>query len=413
MPLPAALRPLEQRSFRLLWSGQAVSAVGDGLAPVALAFAVLRIGGSASQLGLVLAAGVVGRVAFFLVGGVWADRLPRQLVMLASDVVRAGQQITIGLLLLTGSARVWQLIVGAVVFGAAAAFFMPATTGLLPQTVPAAGLQQANALMGLSRSSATVLGPAVSGVLVALVGPGWVFLINAMTFVVSALSLALLRLPNRAIPPRESFLRELAAGWHELAIRRWYWLNLCSHALYAFAIAAYFVLGPVISARYLGGASSWGLIAASLGIGSVAGGLLALRFRPSRPLVASNLMLTLGALQILALVPPFPVLVIAAASAAGYCGLTFLNEIWSSVAQQLIPAHVMSRVDAYDSMLSTVALPIGFAVAGPAAARFGTRPTLVTAALLIAVPSLLMVAFPVIHSVHRTAAGTIGEGATA
>lgn len=256
MPLPPSLWPLKERDFRLLWAGQAISAVGDGLVSVALAFAVLRIGGSASQLGLVLAAAVVSRVAFFLVGGVWADRLARHRVMLASDAVRAAQQIVIGLLLISGTARVWHLVIGAVVFGAASAFFMPATTGLLPETIAASSLQQANALMGLSRSASSVVGPALSGGLVVLVGSGWVFLINALTFIVSALTLAFLRLPDRLRPARESFLRELHGGWHQLAIRPWYWLNLFSHGLYAFAIGAFFVLGPVIASRQLQGASS-------------------------------------------------------------------------------------------------------------------------------------------------------------
>ncbi len=413
MRLPAALRPLEQRPFRLLWTGQAISAAGDGLVPVAMAFAVLRIGGSASQLGLVLAAGVVSRVGFLLVGGVWADRLPRQLVMLASDLVRAAQQFVVGLLLVAGTARVWHLVVGAVVFGIASAFFMPATTGLLPETVPASGLQQANALMGLSRSATSVVGPALSGVLVALFGPGWVFIINGFTFLASALSLAMLRLPDRTAAPRESFLQELATGWHEVAIRPWYWLNLCSHALYAFAITAFFVLGPVIAARNLGGPSAWGLIAASLGVGLLVGGLVALHYRPSRPLVATNLALTLASLELLSLVPPFPLLVIAASCVIGYGALSFLNEVWGATMQQLIPSAVMSRVDAYDSLISAIAMPAGYVLAGPAAAHFGIRPTLIVAALLIAVPSFMVVMAPAIRAVRRTAEGILVEGSLA
>ena len=411
MRLPTSLGPLEQTSFRLLWSGQAISAVGDGLVSVALAFAVLRIGGSASELGLVLMSGVVSRVAFLLIGGVWADRLPRQLVMLASDVVRALQQVVVGILLITGSARVWHLVVGALVFGAAAAFFSPATTGLVPETVSASNLQQANSLMGLSRSATSVVGPALSGILVAFLGPGWVFIINGLTFVVSAATLASLRLPPRSMPARKPFLAELAGGWHQLAIRPWYWLNLCSHALWNFAIAAFFVLGPVISARQLGGASSWGLIAASLGVGSIGGGLIALRFKPSRPLVLANLALMPAALQLLALVPPFPVFVIAASCILGYAGLTFLNEVWEATMQQLIPAEVMARVASYDWLISLIAMPAGYAVAGPAASRFGTRPTLIAAALILAIPSLLVVlAVSGVRRVRRTSEGVILEG---
>ena len=409
MRLPVALRPLEQTQFRLLWTGQAISSAGDGLVPVAMAFAVLRIGGSASQLGLVLAAGVASRVMFLLVGGVWADRLPRQLVMLASDLIRAGQQFVIGLVLISGAARVWHLVVGAVVFGIASAFFMPATTGLLPETVPASGLQQANALMGLSRSATSVVGPALSGILVTLFGPGWVFIINGFTFLASALSLALLRLPARPITPRESFLRELATGWHEVASRPWYWLSICSHALYALAITAFFVLGPVIAARNLGGPSAWGLIAASLGVGLLVGGLVALRYQPSRPLVVANLALSLASLELLSLVPPFPLLVIAASCVIGYGALSFLNEIYGSTMQQLIPSAVMSRVDAYDSLISAIAMPVGYVLAGPTAAHFGERPTLIVAALLIAVPSSLLIAAPAIRRVRRLADGTISE----
>lgn len=413
MRLPTSLGPLDQPSFRLLWSGQAVSAVGDGLAAVTLAFAVLRIGGSATDLGLVLAAAAISRIAFFLVGGVWADRLPRQFVMLVSDLVRAAQQIVVGTLLIAGTARVWHLVVGAIIFGTASAFFQPAVTGLVPETLSASALQQGNALMGLSRSVTSVGGPALAGILVALLGPGWVFIVDGLTFLVSALTLALLRLPGRLMPARTSFLRELAGGWHELAIRPWYWLNLCSHALWNFAYAAFLVLGPIVCLRQLGGPSAWGLIAASLGVGSILGGLLALRFRPSRPLVAANLALTPSALQLLALVPPFPVLVIAATCVVGFSGLAFLNEVWEATMQQLIPAHVMSRVTSYDYMISFIAMPAGFALAGPAVMLIGIRPTLVVAALLLALPSILVVAIPGVRRVHRRVDGTITEAAPA
>jgi Transmembrane secretion effector len=190
----------------------------------------------------------------------------------------------------------------------------------------------------------------------------------------------------------------------------WYWLNLCAHALWGFAIAAFYVLGPVIAYRQLGGPSAWGLIAASLGIGLVVGGLIALRFRPSWPLVVGNLALTPAALQLLALVPPFPVPVIAACCIVGFSGLAFLDEVWEATIQQLIPADVMSRVSSYDWMISSIAMPAGFAVAGPAAAAFGVRPTLVMAAVILAVPCSLVIAIPGVRRVRRAADGTIVEG---
>src|SRR5437016_12386239 len=195
MGLPTALSPLTERNFRLLWTGQAVSAIGDSLTPVALAFAALMVGHSATALGIVFAVSILGRVIALPMGGVWADRLPRQLVMLTSDWVRAAVPAAIGLLLASGHAQLWELVLQALLYNFAAGFFQPASGALVPQTVTVQKLQQANALMGLSKSLTQVGGPAVSGILVALVGPGWVFVIDAITFVASALSLALLKIP--------------------------------------------------------------------------------------------------------------------------------------------------------------------------------------------------------------------------
>ena len=407
MKLPKAFTPLAERNFRYLWTGQAVSAAGDALSPIALAFATLQIAHSASALGLVLAAATTGRVVLLPVGGVWADRLPRQLVMLSSDSIRAVAMLTLAVVVLTGHAQLWMLIVPAVADGAASAFFLPASGALVPQTVSVTYLQQANALMGLTRSTTWVVGPAVSGLLVALAGPGWVFAIDAATFVVSALSLAMLRVP--AMPPKEktSFFAEMVAGWRAVSSRTWYLINLCSHALWNFAIAALFVLGPIIAKEHLGGASAWGLIGASMGAGSVIGGLIALRVMPRRPLVAANLALTLAALEALALIGPSPIVVIMATGVLGFAGLTFLNEVWFATVPQLLPADVLARANSFDWLLSLIAMPAGFAVCGPVADHVGIPTTLVGTAILLAVPSVLIMLVPGIRGVRRTPDGLI------
>jgi MFS family permease len=406
----SALAPLRERAFRLLWTGQAVSAFGDALAPVALAFAALQIAHTASALGLVLAASTTARVVFLPIGGVWADRLPRQRVMLSSDAIRAVTELVLAAVLLSGHGQLWTLIVLAGVDGAAGAFFVPASGALVPQTVPAAKLQQANALMGLSRSTTSVIGPAISGVLVALIGPGWVFIIDAATYVVSAASLAMLRVPALDATPRTSFWSELVAGWHAVSSRTWFLTNLVSHALWNFAIAAFFVLGPVVAKQHLGGASAWGLIAASLGAGSVVGGLVALRVTPRRPLVVANLALTLSALQILALAPPLWTVAIMCACVLGFAGLTFLNEVWFATVGQIIPADVLARANSFDWLLSLVAMPAGFAIWGPVADHVGIPPTLVAAAVILALPSFLIVLHPAVRSVRRTPEGLIVAG---
>src|SRR5262245_17109721 len=270
---------LRERRFRLLWLGQTTSTLGDGLVPVALSFAVIQtLDGSATQLGIVLAAQTVPLVLFVLVGGVWADRLPRQLVMLASDLVRGLVQATAAVLLLTGSAQLWQLAVLIFIYGSAQAFFQPAATGLVPATVSPGRLQQANALLGLSRSLAFIVGPAVSGVIAATTNPGIVFVVDAATFAVSATSLALLQLPlGRREGKRMSFFADLKGGWHELVTHTWLWVIVVwASTFLCIVVAPFLTLGPVIAKESLGGAAAWGLIAAGWGTGTLGGGLLAL-----------------------------------------------------------------------------------------------------------------------------------------
>jgi MFS family permease len=405
--LPASLSPLAERNFRLLWIGQGVSAIGDAMSPVALAFATLSVSHSASALGLVLAVSTVARVVSLPIGGVWSDRLPRQLVMLSSDSVRAAVHSVVAVLLITGNAQLWHIVVQAIVYGFAAGFFMPASGALVPQTVSATRLQQANALMGLTRSISEVGGPALAGVLVAALGPGWVFAIDAATFVVSAISLAMLRVAPIVGKGQASFWSELADGLRAVTSRRWYLLNLGAHALWNFAIAAFFVLGPIVANNRLGGPSAWGLIGASMGVGAILGGLTALRMMPRRPLVVANLALILTAPQLLALAVPLPTAAIMGFCVVGWAGLTFLNQVWFATVPQLIPPDVLARASSFDWLLSIIAMPIGFAVSGPVADRIGIQTTLVAAAAIMAVPCFLVVLIPGVRHVRRTAEGLI------
>ncbi len=405
--LPASLAPLAGRTYRLVWIGQTISSAGDALVQVALVFAILHIGGTAADICYIVAVQMVTRVLFILAGGVWADRLRRQFVMLASDILRAMVQAALAVLLVTGQAHVLELVAGAALYGAAQAFFGPASAGLVPETVPTDQLQQANALMGFSRSFLSVGGPAVAGLLIAVYGPGLVFALDAATFVVSAASLGLLKLAPRSLPRRSSFRADLAVGWRELAMRPWYWLNLIAHALWNFAIPAYSVLGPVIAAARLGGASAWGIISASWAAGAVVGGVIALRVRPRRPLVAGNLALVLGALPMLALARPLGTWEIGIAAAVGSAGMIFLNTVWTATMQELIPDQVRSRVDSYDWLISLVVMPAGFAIVGPLAAGAGDAVTLVGAAAVLAIPSGLVVLLPGIRAVRRNAEGVL------
>ena len=263
--LPASLR--EHGPFRLLFWGQALSVMGDRITPVAIAFAVLGLG-SATDLGIVLAAGGIPFALFALAGGVWADRVGRRKVMLASDVVRAVSQTATAALLLTGTAEVWMLAVLAFVYGTAAALFMPALIGLIPQTVSPGRLQEANGLMALTRSVASVAGPAVAGVLVVAAGSGEAIAVDAATFAVSALCLARMRPGGRIRARRRgrAFLAGLRGGWNEVRSRAWLRWGLIAMSIYhVFVLPAVFVLGPALSERQLDGASSWAAIVACFG----------------------------------------------------------------------------------------------------------------------------------------------------
>src|SRR5919204_1569228 len=259
---------LAERRFRLLWLGQTTSFFGDALIPVATAFAVLDLTHSASDLGIALAAQTIPFIGFVLVGGVWADRLPTNVVMLASDVIRGTVQAVAATLLLTGNLPFWGLVGLLAIYGTAQAFFQPAATAIVPNIVEDAHLQQANAVLSLSRRGTFVVGPAVAGLLVAGVGPGVAFAIDAGTFVASFLSLAFIHPHFEKPTQRPGFIGDLRSGWREFTAHAWLWVSVLwgsSHLF--FVVAPMFVLGPVVAVRSLGGAEAWGMISAAFPLG--------------------------------------------------------------------------------------------------------------------------------------------------
>src|SRR3989304_168437 len=254
--VPATAVALGEPQFRLLLIGQAASAFGDALIPVAIAFAVLSIGGSAIELGYVFAAFPASPLVLGLAGGGWADRLPRQLVMVGCDVVRTVAEVVLAVLLLTGTAEVWHLVLVVTVVGGAGGFFAPASSGLVPQVISPGRLQEANALMGLSRNATGIFGPPIAGLLVVGFGTGIVFLVDAATFAVSAVSLLMLRVPARGAPPagHPRFLADLAEGWREVTSRPWLLAAISTFAVTNMAAAPIFILGPGVADTPLGGA---------------------------------------------------------------------------------------------------------------------------------------------------------------
>ncbi len=400
--LRANFAALEERNFRLLWLGQSGSTIGDSLSFFAIAFAVLQIGGEATEIGIVFAAYSLPHVVFLLAGGVWADRLPRNLVMLTSDAVRAVVQAGLAILLFTGSAEQWHIIVAAALLGSASAFFVPASTGLMPQVVSAGRLQQANALMAISRSAAFVIGPALSGLLIAVGGPGLVFAIDALTYLGSMVTLALLRIERVASDiVRASFLSELAHGWNEVRSRDWLIGSLVAFGVSNIAMGSFIVLGPVIVVRELGGAADWGIIMTIGALGALVGGAVALRWKPARPLAVGFAVMLVAATRTLSLIPPFPVVVIALSAMVTLVAITISNTLWETVLQQRIPQASLSRVSSYDWMVSLAFQPVAFVVVGPLADAIGEDSTLLLAASIGLVANLAALAVPSIRNMRR------------
>ena len=396
-----ALAPLREREFRLLFAGRVVSYVGNAIAPIAIAFAVLDITGSKSDLGLVLAARSLPQVIFLLAGGIWADRLPRHHVMVASSLLSGASQGAVAALVLTGTAEIWHLAALGAVNGTASAFFFPASSGVMPQTVPGELLQEANAILRLALNAAWIGGAAAGGLLVAGVGPGWAIAIDAVSFALGAVFVGLMRLEPVAMEAR-NFLAELGEGWHEFRSRTWLWTIVVQFSVVNAVVSGSFsVLGPAVADAELGGAAAWGLILAAQSAGLVAGGLLALRFRPQRILLVASLGILIAAPELIALGVPLPTLAIAGFSFVAGMGIETFGVLWDTAMQQNIPGEKLSRVYSYDALGSFVLIPVGLASAGPVAELIGVRAALWSAAAVVVVATLLVLLVEDVRSLRR------------
>jgi MFS family permease len=394
-PLFERLRagPLGRREFRLLFLGRTISFVGNAFANVALAFAVLDLTGSKADLGFVLAARSIPQVLFLLVGGIWADRLPRNRVMVISNVASGISQAAIALLLLSGHAQIWQLMALAAANGLSSAFFFPAAVGIVPQTVPQRMLQSANSLLSLGSNASWIAGAALGGLVVAATNPGVGIAVDAASFFLAALFLAMIRLPASLRMEASNFLAELAVGWREFISRAWLWTIVLQFGFVnAIQLGTEGVLGPAIAKDHLGGAAAWGLILTAESIGLVLGGLILLRLRPRRLLLAATLGYLLTVPFLLGLAGPAPLVALVALAALAGVGTETFGILWETTFQQEIPEEKYSRVSSYDALGSFVLIPVGVAIAGPTAELIGTRATILAAAA-ISVTATLAVLF--------------------
>jgi len=389
-----------ERRFRLLLIARTTSFFGAGIAPIAVAFATLAVHSSPEAVALVVGARVLAQVVFMPVGGVWADRLPRQYVMVGADLACGAAQAATAVLLLTGSSQMWELVALQAVGGAATAFLVPALQGVVPQVVPEEQRQQANALLGLARDGSRIVGTAVGGMLVAAFGGGWALGLDAMTFFASAVVLSRIHLPPGVRAARPSVLRELADGWREFRSRTWMWAIAAQFAVFnAIGMGSFFVLGPVVARRELGGASGWSIVLAGQMIGLFVGGVLALHLRPRRPLLTAPLASIVLAAPLVALGTHQGVLVIAAAAAASGAASAVFDVLFLTALQDETPEEKLSRVSSFTMLGAFASIPAGIAVVGALGTFVGVDTTLVLAAALMLVAAAIVTAVP---DVRRT-----------
>lgn len=401
------LRPLRQTAFRNQFLAQSISMFGSALAPTALAFGVLDATGSATDLGLVLAAYSLPMLLFALAGGVWADRIARQRLMMLADAAQCVAQCAFGVLIIVGQAQLWLMIVLQAVTGTATAFNMPAARGLTVDTTRPEDLQKANALLSLTRNLSNTIGPLLAGLLVTTVGAGWAIVVDGLTFAGSMLFLALLRVPSQARrEQRPGFVAELRDGWHEVSQRAWVWVSIVYFMIFNLVLAAFLVLGPVSLADKTYGALGWGAVAGALAVGQAIGNSLALRFAPRRPLLVSRFVELLAVPVVVALGFGFAVPVLVVTALLMGISISFPDAIWVTALQQHTPEKSISRVMAFDLLGSFILRPVSFTIAATAASAFGTSWSLIAGAILMASATLGTLLVPGVRNLTDAKAPT-------
>jgi len=382
------LHVLRHRDFRYLWLGQSASAIGDAVVIVAIALYVTQLTDDPTKVGIVLAAYLGPLIAFLLIGGVWADRLPRERVMIAADVARACLHTLLAALIFTGAVEIWQIVVIEACYGTAQAFFQPAYTGIVPRTVPPAEVQQAQALSSLTLNLAELTGPAIATALVLGAGAGWAFLLDAATFVVSATLLLHVRTVATAPAAEErgTVLGELKEGFREVSSRPWLWVTVIVFSLAVpVGYAPLFVLGPTIAEETYDSAAVFGIVTAAYGAGALAGALIGLRWRPRHPMRTAFLVVAVWPLMLVAFAAGAPVALVLLLSVGTGMGFALFEVLWDTTMAERIPPHALSRASAWEWMGSLALLPFGYILAGPAAEATSPETVMVTGAILTAI----------------------------
>lgn len=378
------------RDFRLLLADRLVAPAAFAFSLVGVAFAVLDLTGSTADLSYVLAAQIAPMLVFALAGGVIADRVAPQKVIVAANLLIAAGEGSFGLLVLSGRPALWQMIALETVTGSGMAMFYPASQALLPRLVPDSLLQEASALSRLAMNTAQMGGAAVAGAFVAVTGPGWALAICGTGMVATVPLLLSIQAPGENRGSGGSLLRDLREGWAEFTARRWLWVIVAEFSVVmACWYGGFQVLGPVVAKRYLGGPAAWGTITAADAVGLIIGGMVSLRYAPRRPIRFVALIGGACALSPLSLALRWPLPAVCVSAIALGVTVEMMMVQWTVALARHIPPGKLARVSSYDVLGSVVAMPAGALAAGPLAAAIGLFPAEFGAAALTLVASAL------------------------
>ena len=367
-----------------------ITFTGTAMAPIAMAFGVLELTGSTEDAAIVIAAPTLAAIGVLLFGGILADRTSRQKVICGAELLAMLAQFSLAFLFLANFATVPWLTFFMLINGIAMALHAPAATGFIIQLVDKKDLQAANALLGTARNGAVAGGAALGGILVATFGAGVTLAIDAASFAIAAIIVASVNPKLQSKLKAESVFEDLRLGWKEFSSHTWLWVMTAQFSLIVAALEAVFgLIGPAVARDYMGGAVDWGFIASGFGLGTLVGGLVAMRVHPKYPMRFATLCVFFlsGVAITLAMRSPLHV-VIAAAFVGGLAGQIFA-VLWYTSMQTKIPAHMLSRVSAYDHLGSVGLAPLGLVAAGFMYETLGYQTTLIIAALTVIIPTLI------------------------
>ncbi|AVX40420.1 MFS transporter [Yersinia massiliensis] len=402
-PVPYSRHLFRYTPFRNLFLARLLTVLGNGIAPIALAFAVLDIGGSATDLGLVVAARSIFNVAFLLIGGVLADRYSRSLVLLSSSTIAALSQAVVAWLVLDGTATVIGLALLGTINGAAAGVALPASSAMVPQTVPKYHLRTANAFIQVGIYAGTVIGASLGGILTSAIGPGWGLAVDALGFAAAAPLYYFIRVnPTLSQESNTNILQDLRDGWKEFIAHSWVWSIVAQFTIVNAAFSGVvMILGPIVADASFGRVG-WGIIVAAQSIGLIVGSFIALRWRPRRDLFVGVLLVSLCAVPIVLLsVAPSTTVLMGAFFVAGV-GFGQFGVVWANSLQTHIPPEKLARVYAYDALGSFIAIPVGELAAGPLAMHYGTSGVLLVSAAAVVIATIAASLIPSIRKLDNS-----------